>query len=132
MVRVFTPKDSRPLSLPGRRSREILAATSGAVNSTLRLVEIEPDKPGAGKRGPHVHAGFEECIYVLSGNGTMSADSGEYPITAGDTVLVPAEERHVTHNTGTDVLTLLCFFPTGDVNSGTVEFETWESSRGAE
>jgi len=132
MVRVFTPTDSKPLDLPGRRSREILAAASGAVRATMRLVEIEPEQPGGAKRGPHVHSDFEECIYVLAGSGTMRAESGEYPINAGDTVLVPAKERHVTYNTGSSTLTLLCFFPTGNVNAGTVEFESWETSRGAE
>jgi mannose-6-phosphate isomerase-like protein (cupin superfamily) len=131
MARVFTPNDSRQLSLPGRRSREILAAASGAA-STLRFVEIDPVGPDGPKRGPHVHDGFEECIYVLAGEGTMEADSGTYKVRAGDTVLVPEGERHVTHNTGADVLTLLCFFPTGDVNAGTVEFESWDSSREAE
>ena len=85
MARVFTPEDSKLLSLPGRRSREILAAASGAVSSTVRYVEIDPQLPDAPKRGPHVHSGFEECIYVLSGRGTMQADSGEYPLNAGDT-----------------------------------------------
>jgi uncharacterized cupin superfamily protein len=132
MVRIFTPKDSKPLDLPGRRSREILAAASGAVRATMRLVELEPLQPGARKRGPHVHSDFEECIYVLEGSGTMCAQSGEYPISAGDTVLVPAKELHVTHNTGPTVLKLLCFFPTGDVNAATIEYESWDSSRGAE
>ncbi|HSM41205.1 MAG TPA: cupin domain-containing protein [Afifellaceae bacterium] len=128
MVKVLTPGDSRLLSLPGRRSREILAAATGAVCSTLRYVEIDPQQPGAPRRGPHVHSGFEECIYVMSGSGTMQAESGEHPVNAGDTVLVPAGERHVTHNTGNEVLTLLCFFPTGDVGAGTTEFESWELS----
>lgn len=128
MARVFKPGDSKLLSLPGRRSREILAAASGSASSTLRYVEIDPQIPGAPKRGPHVHSGFEECIHVLSGSGTMQADSGEYPLKAGDTILVPSGERHVTHNTGDEVLTLLCFFPTGDVGAGTTEFESWEKS----
>ena len=128
MVKILTPGDSRLLSLPGRRSREILAAAMGAACSTLRYVEIDPPQPGAPKRGPHVHSGFEECIYVMSGSGTMQAESGEHPVKAGDTILVPAGERHVTHNTGNEVLTLLCFFPTGDVSTGTTEFESWELS----
>ena len=128
MARVFKPGDSKLLSLPGRRSREILAAASGSASSTLRYVEIDPQIPGAPKRGPHVHSGFEECIHVLSGNGTMQTDSGEYPLKAGDTILVPSGERHVTHNTGDEVLTLLCFFPTNDVGAGTTEFESWEKS----
>jgi uncharacterized cupin superfamily protein len=131
MARVFALKDARSLGLPGRHSREILAAASGAVSSTLRIVEIEPQKPGAAKRGPHAHSDFEECIHVLSGEGVTCTDKGEYPIAAGDTVLVPARERHATYNTGTTVLRLLCFFPTSDVNSATTGYESWEAPDGA-
>jgi uncharacterized cupin superfamily protein len=127
MARVIALEDARSLNLPGRHSREILAAASGAQKSTVRLVEIEAAKPGAAKRGPHVHFDFEECIYVLSGEGVTRTDAGEYPLTAGDTILVPAGERHATYNTGTTVLRLLCFFPTSDVAAATVEYESWEA-----
>ena len=130
MARVFHLKDSRNLSLPGRHSREIVAAASGAQRSTVRLVEIEVPKPGAAERGPHVHFDFEECIHVLSGEGFTRTDAGKYPLAAGDTVLVPAAERHATYNTGTTVLRLLCFFPTNDVGAATVEYESWDTSDG--
>lgn len=132
MARVFALKDARDLSLPGRHSREILAAASGAACSTLRIVEIEPRKPGAEKRGPHVHSDFEECIHVLSGEGVTCTDEGEYPVTEGDTVLVPANERHATYNTGTTVLRLLCFFPTNDVDSATTGYKSWEPPAGSQ
>lgn len=129
MARVFALKDATKLSLPGRNSREIVAAASGARNATVRFVEIEPDRPGV-RRGPHVHFDFEECIHVLSGSAVMRTDAGEYPLTAGDTILVPAGEKHATSNTGDTVLTLLCFFPTNDVNAATVEYESWETANG--
>lgn len=132
MVRVFALKESKALNLPGRHSREILAAASGAASSTLRMVEIEPQKPGAEKRGPHVHSDFEECIHVLSGEGVTCTDDGDYPITAGDTVLIPAKERHATYNTGNTVLRLLCFFPTNDVNSSTTGFDSWDFPDGSQ
>jgi quercetin dioxygenase-like cupin family protein len=69
-----------------------------------------------------VHHDFEECIYVLSGRGTMQAESGAYPVTTGDILLVPAGEKHMTLNAGDEPLVLLCFFPTPDVTSGTTEF----------
>lgn len=128
MAKVFHLKDSRDLSLPGRHSREIVAAASGAQTSTVRLVEIEAPKPGAAKRGPHVHFGFEECIHVLSGEGLTRTDKGEYPLAAGDTILIPAGERHATYNTGSSVLRLLCFFPTSDVGAATKEFDSWDAT----
>ena len=126
MARVFALKDARVLSLPGRVSREIVAAASGAQRSTLRFVEIEPDKSGA-RRGPHVHFDFEECIHVLVGQGLTRTDKGEYPLTAGDTILIPAGEKHATYNIGDTVLKLLCFFPTDDVGAATAEYESWQA-----
>jgi uncharacterized cupin superfamily protein len=74
-------------------------------------VEIPVPVPGDVQRGRHWHTDTEECIYVLSGRGTTYADSGEYPLEAGDTMLMPAGEKHVTRNTGSQPLMLLCFFP---------------------
>ncbi len=127
MVRVIAQKDARAMNLPGRRALEIVGLGTGSVHSTIRLVEIDPDKPGAKRRGPHVHHGFEECIHVLAGEGVTRTDAGDFPVSAGDTVLVPAGERHATYNTATGVLRLLCFFPINDIRPGTEEFVSWDS-----
>ena len=37
------------------------------------------------------------------------------PVQPGDIVLIPPNEKHMTRNTGTEPLVLLCFFPTPDV-----------------
>ncbi len=52
-------------------------------------------------------------------------------ISVGDTILVPAGERHATYNTGTDVLRLMCFFPVSDIRPVTVEFPSWDEPEGA-
>jgi quercetin dioxygenase-like cupin family protein len=70
-------------------------------------------------------------IHVLSGEGVTETPGGRFPLTPGDTLLVPAGERHVTHNTGTKPLMLACFFPVGDVASGTEEFPDWEAPKAA-
>jgi quercetin dioxygenase-like cupin family protein len=129
VARVFTLADAKRLDLPGRTSREILSARVGAANASLRLVEIDPPSPDAGKRGPHVHRGLEEVIHVLSGAGVMESEGGEHPVKPGDTILVPAGELHVTHNVGDDRLVLLCFFPAGDAASVTQEFSSWATAR---
>ena len=131
MARVFALKDARTLSLPGRTSREIIAAATGAQASTVRFVEIEPEKPGS-KRGPHVHFDFEECIHVLSGQALTRTDQGKYSLVAGDTILIPAGEKHVTCNTGSTVLKLLCFFPAKDVGAATAEYESWDACGGSD
>ena len=125
MARVLTQEQAKQLGLAGRKSLEIVSGEKGSQAVTLRLVEIPVPKPGEAQRGPHYHQGFEECIYVLSGQGTTHADSGEHALKAGDTILIPSGEKHVTRNTGNEPLVLLCFFPTPDVTSGTTEFASF-------
>ena len=119
MARLLRQGQGKRLGLPGRSSLEIV---SGEIDSrvTFRVVEIPVAKPGESLRGPHLHHGYEECIYVLRGEGRTFSESGELALKVGDVVLVPPEEKHVTRNTGDEPLVLLCFFPTPDV-AGTTE-----------
>ena len=119
MARVVGPDQGKRLGLAGRASFEIVSGAMGARNASVRLVEIPVARAGEELRGPHVHHGFEECIYVLSGEGRILTSSGAHPLRAGDTVLVPADEPHVTRNTGSAPLHLVCFFPTPDVAKST-------------
>jgi len=121
MARVFKLAESKSLELPGRKALEIVSGARGSQNVTLRLVEVGVSEPDEPLRAPHQHGNFEECIYVLSGEGTTFADSGEYPLQPGDTLLMPAGEKHVTRNTGKRPLFLLCFFPVADISAGTRE-----------
>ena len=130
MVKVIALSEARAINLPGRNSREIVGANAGAESATVRLVEIAPEKPGELRRGPHVHFGFEECIHVLEGQGVTRTDAGEFRVVAGDTVLVPAGERHATYNTGSCILKLVCFFPVSDIRSRTREFASWDEEGG--
>ena len=114
MVKIIHPDDARDLHLPGRTSLEIISQEVGSAAVTLRLVEIPVATAGETPREPHRHTDFEECMYVLSGQGATRTASGEDPVVAGDTILVPAGELHVTRNTGSTPLRLLCFFPTAD------------------
>jgi quercetin dioxygenase-like cupin family protein len=121
MARVCTQAEAKRLGLPGRTALELVSGEKGARAITLRLVEIPVPSPGETPRGPHQHSDFEECIYVLSGRGTTHADSGTYELRAGDALLVPPGEKHVTRNTGNEPLLLLCFFPVADISGGTRE-----------
>ena len=121
MARLFKQGEAKELGLPGRKAMEIVSGESGARGVTLRLVEIPAVKTGDALRAAHHHSDFEECIYTLSGQGTTFADSGEYEMRAGDTLLMPAGEKHVTRNTGSEPLVLLCFFPVANVAAATQE-----------
>ena len=121
MARVFTQGAAKSLGLPGRTALEIVSGESGASGITLRKVEIPVSSPGDSPRSRHVHNDFEECIYVLSGQGMTEADSGNYELKAGDAIVIPSGEKHATRNTGSEPLVLLCFFPVGDIRQGTAE-----------
>ena len=121
MARVFTQSAAKSLGLPGRTALEIVSGEGGASGITLRKVEIPVPVSGDSPRGRHVHNDFEECIYVLEGEGITEADSGNYPLKAGDAIVIPSGEKHATRNTGSEPLVLLCFFPVGDIRQGTAE-----------
>jgi quercetin dioxygenase-like cupin family protein len=74
-------------------------------------------KPGDEPRGRHFHTDTEECIYVMSGEGCTESESGNHPLRAGDTILIPPGEPHVTRNTGREPLVLMCFFPVARVTN---------------
>ena len=111
MTRVIPPNEAKDLNLPGRKSLEIVSGQTGSAATTLRLVEIPVAEPGDKPRPMHRHTDFEECMYVLSGQGRSESESGAVDVRAGDTILVPPGELHVTRNTGDEPLRMLCFFP---------------------
>jgi quercetin dioxygenase-like cupin family protein len=123
MARVFTAGAAKLLALPGRAALEIVSGEAGASGITLRKVEIPVAAPGDPPRNRHVHNDFEECIYVLAGEGMTEADSGNYLLEAGDAIVIPAGEKHATRNMGNEPLVLLCFFSVGDIRQGTAEPE---------
>jgi len=124
MARLLKQSEAKRLGLPGRTSLEPVSGEIGS-RVTFRIAEVPAPKPGDASRGPHLHDGFEECIYVLRGTGVNRSESGEIPIKPGDIVLIPANEKHMTVNTGSEPLVLLCFFPVPDVSGATQEFKSF-------
>ena len=124
MARLLKQSEAKRLGLPGRTSLEPVSGEIGS-RVTFRITEIPVPRPGDKPRGPHLHREFEECIYVLSGEGTTHAESGEIAVKPGDIVLIPPGEKHMTRNTGSVPLVLLCFFPVPDVTAGTAEFPSF-------
>ncbi|HXF54271.1 MAG TPA: cupin domain-containing protein [Hyphomicrobiaceae bacterium] len=117
MARVVRAGEARLLKLPGRISKEIVSGAHGGAEAvTLRLVEIPVPSPGEPERGRHCHDGHEECIYVLSGRGTTWSGESCHPLAAGDAILIPPGEMHVTRNTGSEPLVLICFFPVAAIS----------------
>lgn len=124
MARLLRQAEALRLDLPGRSAIEVVSAATGARAATFRLVEIAP---GPADRGPHIHDGFEEVIFVLAGHGEIRTPSGALPLVPGDTVLVPPNEPHASFNTGSEPLRLACFFAVSDIRPGTAELTGWDN-----
>ncbi len=86
--------------------RKKLAAAAGGEEIGASLYELPP---GEGSWPYHYHTGNEEAIYVLAGDGQIRLDGEERPLTAGDYVALPADERgaHRVVNDGDAVLRYL-------------------------
>jgi hypothetical protein len=96
MARLLKQSEAKRLGLPGRTSLEPVSGEIGA-RVTFRIAEIASAKPGDTPRGPHLHDGFEECIYVLSGRGTTH-DPQYRKRAAGPPVLLSGPGRDRPHH----------------------------------
>jgi mannose-6-phosphate isomerase-like protein (cupin superfamily) len=111
---VIRPGQGRVLPLPGRTATELISATEGGYDVTVRRVVIPPEGPSGphgSARGPHIHPDCEEVILVLAGSGEFTAGEAAWPAGPGDVLVVSPGQPHRTRNTGTDDLVLFCYFP---------------------
>ena len=59
--------------------------------------------------GEHAHADMGEVFMIVSGEGVIMINSEEYPLAAGDCVVVEPNERHEIRNTGMDEMVVTYF-----------------------
>jgi quercetin dioxygenase-like cupin family protein len=105
--------DVAAFRLPQRTVHEVLSARTGSADGVaLRVVELDPSRPGA-PRTPHVHDAMEEVVVVLAGRGATWIDGAWHAVSDGDAWAVPAGAAHATLTHGPEPLRLLCFFPSG-------------------
>lgn len=121
MVSVFSQSDWAELTLPGRRSWDIVSSRTGSSAVTMRYVEIPPEGTVGQSRMKHKHIDREEVIWVLAGLGSVEGRDGPITVAAGQVIYVPANEPHMTRNSGQETLRLLCFFPEAEIGKHTQE-----------
>jgi len=86
------------------RIRKSLGDAIGLNNIGVHLIYVEPGKDSTEY---HKHYYEEECIYVLSGEGTLVIEDESFPFVKGDFVGFPANTAaHSLKNTGSK--TLIC------------------------
>jgi uncharacterized cupin superfamily protein len=68
----------------------------------FHIIEI---LPGYESTEYHVHHFEEECVYILSGNATVTINEIDYQVSEGDFIGYPAAGfPHTMKNTGSEVL----------------------------
>lgn len=97
-IAAYTTKD-------GSEIRELMhPVTHGNLNQSLAEATVPPGK----RTLPHFHAETEELYHVLQGAGLMTLGQEQFPVAAGDTVLIRPGMPHCIEATGSEPLRLLC------------------------
>ena len=78
-----------PIFTGGRVSRQSLIGEGVSESFNFNIVNFGP---GARNR-PHVHTS-DQILFVTKGEGLVGADDEVAEVTVGDTVFIPAGERH--------------------------------------
>ena len=87
------------------RVRKALGDAVGLSKIGVHLVSIEP---GRDSTEYHRHYYEEECLYVVSGRGTLRIDDEEFDVAKGDFAGFPAPgPAHELKNTGHEPLVIL-------------------------
>ena len=85
-----------------QRTNKSLGDVVGLKNLGFHIIEV---LPGYESTEYHVHHFEDECVYILSGQATVTIDETDYEVSAGDFIGYPAGGlAHTMKNTGSEVL----------------------------
>ena len=103
--------------LAGNSARVFANKDLGSASLTVTEITVEP----GGEIRLHTHPGHEECMVILSGD--LQATMGDVveSVSAGDTVIAPADTVHGLKNISGDMAKFLAIFPTTDIQRHWVE-----------
>jgi len=88
-------RNYRKVYQPGGPSVRLVSLEDNPPTCTMTYSVIAPGKTSS----HHLHP-WEHEVFILEGSGALVCDGREYPIAAGDAMLIPANVDHVTRNTG--------------------------------
>lgn len=74
------------LSPQAERWSKSLGDANGLKNIGIHLVTVEPGKEST---ETHIHYYEEECLYILSGSGSLTLNNSQFEVGAGDFVGLP-------------------------------------------
>jgi quercetin dioxygenase-like cupin family protein len=90
----------------GLSIRFLITQADGAPNFAMMMLEVEP-----GGNTPNHNHGWEEEIFVKSGEGSVISDGKTTPVRSGEVIFIPADEPHQFVNNGNEQLHLICVIP---------------------
>ncbi len=90
----------------GETSTRLIGPDDAPPNNVLLYLVIPP----GGTSTRHTHE-WEHSAYIIEGTGMLSCSGKEFPLKAGDAVLIPPQEDHQIVNTGTEPLTRIAVNP---------------------
>ncbi|AXR79564.1 cupin domain-containing protein [Natrarchaeobaculum sulfurireducens] len=93
----------------GMQKGVLIADDHGAPNFAIRRFVLEP-----GAEVPAHTNAVEHEQYVLEGEYVVGIDDEEHRVSAGDSLLIPAETVHWYRNDGDEPGAFLCAVPNGD------------------
>lgn len=92
----------------GVTGRVLIGKADGAKNFCMRLFEISK----GGYSPCHQHD-WEHEIFIHSGKGEALNGDEWIPISAGNAIFIPSNQKHQIRNTGDEPLIFLCLIPSG-------------------
>ncbi|MEN6496456.1 MAG: cupin domain-containing protein [Thermoguttaceae bacterium] len=78
--------ETPPIDCPFGHVQRIVTGGEGGV-ANVHVVKIT-------KGTPHVHQGYDEAYFVLSGTGTITLDQEVHPLRPGSVAIIPAGVPH--------------------------------------
>lgn len=90
----------------GVAARVVIGRQDGGTNFYMRVFEIAP----GGHTPKHAHA-WEHEMFVHQGTGEVFGNGQWHPVKSGNVVFVPGDELHQIHNSGADLLVIVCLIP---------------------
>jgi len=88
------------------KKRALIMKEDGTPSIAMRLFEL-----GEGGHTPfHAHE-WEHINYIVEGDGFIKFEGRDVPLKKGDSILVPAGEKHQYRNAGKTPFKFLCMVP---------------------
>jgi len=92
----------------GVTGRVVIGQADGAKNFCMRVFELEE----GGYSPCHAHD-WEHEIFIHAGDGEVLRQGEWQPVTAGNVVFIPGNEKHQFRNAGQKPFVFICLIPSG-------------------